>query len=92
MKKRGIPKTDSVKKLAAFWDTHDLADYEADLVKVRGTVFERQKPHPITVNLKPQEAAAVKQIAKASKTGCKPLLHKWIAEAIRRETANSKPH
>jgi hypothetical protein len=38
------------------------------------------------VKLKPEESAAVKRIAKASKTGFKPLLHKWIAEAIRRET------
>ncbi len=28
MKKPRLPKTDSIKKLAEFWDRHDLTDFE----------------------------------------------------------------
>jgi len=28
MKTRKLPRTDSIQKLAKFWDTHDLTDFE----------------------------------------------------------------
>ena len=37
MKKTKIPKTDSIQELARFWDTHDLTDFEGELVEVAGT-------------------------------------------------------
>lgn len=37
-----IPKTDSIQELAAFWDTHDLADFEDELEEVTEPVFERK--------------------------------------------------
>jgi hypothetical protein len=43
MKRSEIPKTRSIKKFGAFWDTHDLTDFEADLVEVRTPIFEREK-------------------------------------------------
>jgi len=43
MKKQKLPKTDSVKELAAFWDTHDLMDFEAELEEVTESVFVRRK-------------------------------------------------
>jgi hypothetical protein len=87
MKNRKLPKTDSIKKLAAFWDTHDLTGFEGELEEVRGRVFQREA-EAVTVDLKPAEAAAVKQIAKASKIGCKPLLRKWIVERLHQESAS----
>jgi hypothetical protein len=35
-----IPKTDSIQELAKFWDTHDLTDFEDELVEVTEPVFE----------------------------------------------------
>lgn len=88
MKNRKLPKTDSIKELAAFWDTHDLTDFADELEEVRSTVFQRETAG-VTVDLKPAEAAAVKRIAKASKIGCKPLLRKWIVERLHQEAAGS---
>ncbi len=39
MKKSIIPKTDSIQELAEFWDTHDLTDFEEELVEVEEPVF-----------------------------------------------------
>lgn len=87
MRTQRLPKTDSIRKLAAFWDTHDLTDYEGELEEVAGTVFESKPSAALAVELKPAEAAVIKRLAKASRIGCKPLLRKWIVERIRQETA-----
>lgn len=41
MKKPTLPKTDLIHKLAAFWDTHDLTDFEDELEDVAEPVFVR---------------------------------------------------
>jgi len=41
MKKPKLPKTDSIQKLAEFWDTHDLTDFEDELEEVAEPVFVR---------------------------------------------------
>jgi hypothetical protein len=39
MKKSKLPKTDSIQELAAFWDTHDLTDFEDELEEVAEPVL-----------------------------------------------------
>ena len=41
MKKSKLPKTDSIQKLAEFWDTHDLTDFEDELEEVAEPIFVR---------------------------------------------------
>lgn len=41
MKKRKLPKTDSIQELAEFWDTHDLTDFEDELEEVHEPIFQR---------------------------------------------------
>jgi hypothetical protein len=36
-----IPNIDSIEELAAFWDTHDLMDFEDELEEVEEPVFDR---------------------------------------------------
>jgi hypothetical protein len=43
MKKPNLPKTDSIKELADFLQTHDLTDFEDELVEVKEPVFVRRK-------------------------------------------------
>jgi len=43
MKKSKLPKTDSIQKLAEFWDSHDLTDFEDELETVDGPVFKREE-------------------------------------------------
>ena len=41
MKKSKLPTAGSIKKLAEFWDTHDLTDFENQLVAVSNPFFTR---------------------------------------------------
>ena len=41
MKKSRLPKTDSIKKLAEFWDSHDLTDFGDELEEVAEPVLVR---------------------------------------------------
>ena len=41
MKKPKLPKTGSIQKLAEFWDSHDLTDFEDELQEVAEPVFVR---------------------------------------------------
>jgi hypothetical protein len=42
MNQPNIPQTDFIQKLAEFWDTHDLTDFEDQLEEVREPIFERE--------------------------------------------------
>ena len=81
MKTQRIPETDSIEELARFWDTHDLADFEDQLEEVSEPVFERQTV--MKVQLAPQEADAIEQIAKSKGVGSAALIKEWLLEKIR---------
>ena len=81
MKTQKIPETDSIEELARFWDTHDLADFEDQLEEVSEPVFERQTV--MKVQLAPQEADAIEQIAKSKGVGSAALIKEWLLEKIR---------
>ena len=81
MKARRLPQTDSIQKLARFWDTHDLMDFADQLEEVREPVFERGRV--IALKLETTEAAAVRKIAKAKRVAEAELIRGWIREKIR---------
>ena len=62
MKKSKLPKTDSVQKLAEFWDSHDLTDFEDDLEEVAEPVFVRGSS--IKVHLESNQVDAIEQLGR----------------------------
>jgi predicted DNA binding CopG/RHH family protein len=80
VKKGRIPRTDSIQELAEFWDTHDSTDFEDELVEVTEPVFER--PARIEVRLPPEEAAAVRQLARSKGITQQQLIREWVAEML----------
>ena len=81
MKPRRLPQTDSIKKLARFWDSHDLTDFEDQLEEVTEPVFERRTVIPL--NLESAEAEAVRKIAKNKGVPDAELIRGWVREKIR---------
>ena len=75
-----IPETDSIRQLAEFWDTHDLADFEDELEEVTEAVF--QSGAALQVHLTADETKRVQRIAQASGVGCGELLRQWVLEKI----------
>jgi hypothetical protein len=80
MKKSKIPTTDSIQKLAEFWDTHDLTDFDDELVEVTEPVFERTTP--ILLNLQPSEADAIHKMAQRAGLSREELVHKWVVAKL----------
>ena len=81
MSRQKIPQIDSIQELAAFWDTHDLTEFEDELEVVGGTVFERQ-PELVAVPLQPTEVEAVKRIANSRGIGYDALIREWVIEKL----------
>lgn len=81
MSRQKIPQSDSIQELAAFWDAHDLTEFEGQLEVVGDTVFERQA-ELVTVPLQPTEVEAVKRIADSKGIGYDALIREWVIEKL----------
>ena len=92
MKARKIPQTDSIEALARFWDTHDLTEFEDQLEEVSEPVFERESRTVITVRLRPQEAEAVKRVARARGVRRATLLRQWVLEKLQSGSSLARRH
>ncbi|WP_207787609.1 hypothetical protein [Candidatus Thiosymbion oneisti] len=55
-----IPKTDSIQKLAEFWDTHDLTDFLGELEEVTEPVFTGRDT-VMEIHLSSDEAETVRK-------------------------------
>lgn len=88
MKKSKLPRTDSIEKLAEFWDTHDLTDFEDELEEVPEPVFVRGSA--IKVHLPAREANAVQQLAQAEGVSREELIRTWVLEKLARQN-NARP-
>jgi hypothetical protein len=87
MKKNNLPKTDSIQKLAEFWDSHDLTDFEDDLEDVAKPVFVRGvRVAEIKIPLKSGEAKAVERIAQAKGLSREELVRGWVLKQIARSS------
>jgi len=82
MKKSKLPKTDSIQKLAEFWNTHDLTDFEDELEEVADPVFVRGSA--IKVPLASEEAKAVEQWAQAKGVSREELVRGWVLQKLAR--------
>ena len=80
MKKLRLPKTDSIHKLAEFWDTHDLTDFEEKLEEVAEPVFVPDTA--IKVHLDSSEAAAIEQLAQAKGVSREELIRGWVLQKL----------
>jgi hypothetical protein len=82
MRKQRLPESDSIEELAAFWDTHDLTDFDDQLKEVTEPIFVRGKPSIVEISLKPSEVQALKRIARSEGVAEASLLRQWIIERL----------
>ncbi len=86
MKKPKLPKTDSIQKLAEFWDTHDLTDFEGELVEVDEPVFIRERGLTLDVPLELPHLKAIDQMAQAKGVSPQQLVRDWVLKKIARQS------
>ena len=80
--KEPIPQFASREEEAAFWDTHDLADYWDELKPVRAR-FAKNLSEGITVRLDPTTLAELRQQAREKGLGPTTLARMWILEQLK---------
>jgi len=88
MKKSKLPKTDSIQKLAEFWDRHDLSDFEEELEEVAEPVFVRRTA--IRVPLESREVQAVEQMAQAKGVSREELIRGWVLQKLARSNSSRR--
>ena len=90
MKKPKLPKTDSIQKLAEYWDTHDVTEFENELEEVAEPVFVRgtraRVGAAIKVPLEVREAKAVERMAQAKGLSREDLVRAWVLQKIARRS------
>ena len=75
-----IPKTDSIREMADFWDTHDLTDFEGEMEEVTEPVFEREKV--VKIHLPTKDAETVESMARSQGLNPADLMRTWIIEKV----------
>src|SRR5262245_43120155 len=88
MKKSKFPKIDSIQELAEFWDTHDLTEFEDELVEVTTPVFVRETA--IKVPLASREAKAVERMAVTKGVTPEELIRGWVIQKLTRPNRNGR--
>ena len=91
MRRQKLPNTDSIEKLARFWDTHDLTDFEEDLEEAVEPVFVRAKGILLSVGLQPTEAHHLKKIARSKGVKETTVLRQWILERLHESSWTGRP-
>ena len=76
-----IPTTDSIQELAAFWQYHDVTDFEDELEEVAEPVFQRA--HIVGVPLTEGEHQAIRDAAVGRGLDEAALIHEWVKEKLR---------
>ena len=76
-----LPKTDSIRELAHFWDYHDITDYEELLEEVKEPVFNRGTD--IQIHLEKEEIESLEKIAQKRGKKNNELIKEWIIEKLK---------
>ncbi len=79
--KTQIPTTDSIHELAAFWQRHDVTDFEHELEEVPAPVFQRA--YVVGVPLTGDEHQAIRDAAATRGVDEAALIHEWVKEKLR---------
>jgi hypothetical protein len=79
MNKSTLPQTDSIAELAAYWDSHDLTDHEAELEEVANPLTSQ---NVIEVSLNESQMASAQQIADSRGITLPALIQQWVGEHV----------
>ncbi len=83
-----IPEFTSVEEEAAWWDSHDIADYQDELRTVPVRVAKKLSDG-ITIRLEPDALAELR--ARARQTGVPPatLARRWLLDYLRHDESHT---
>ena len=80
-----IPKFQSEKEEAEFWDTHSITDFESELEDAPNVSFVKPEHQVVSMRLDKKVVNALKKLAKQKGLGYSSLLRMWILEKFQNE-------
>lgn len=84
--KSRVPTFETVEEEAAFWETHDSAEFEDEFETVEDVIFVRSQPKKgITVRLAQDSLTALTEQAHDMGIGPSTLARMWILERLKEE-------
>jgi hypothetical protein len=75
-----LPRTDSISELAAFWQAHDLTDFEDELIEANKPVFQRIEQ--LSIQLAAQDISALRTRARHEHVSEADLIARWVHERL----------
>jgi hypothetical protein len=84
-KQSKIPRFQSYEEEAAFWGTHDLADFEDELTVVKNVRVARPLEHHLTIQLDAKTIAELAAFARQQGIGLAALARTWLSERLAHE-------
>ncbi len=75
-----ISQAHTLEEMAEFWDTHSLADYDAETYEVEMT-FDPSARRPF-VGIDPEVLADLRQIAHQRRVSVQTLVNVWLSQRI----------
>jgi CopG antitoxin of type II toxin-antitoxin system len=82
-KKPKLAPVDSIQKLAEFWDTHDLTEFDEELEDVPEPVFVRGATSKVP--LESRQVDEVEKMAKAKGVTREELIRAWVLQKLGRQ-------
>jgi hypothetical protein len=76
-----IPRTDSIRELADFWDSHEVTAFDDQLEEVAEPVFTRAR-NGVTIPLTDDELTVIRKIAASRGVDEAVLIHEWVQEKL----------
>lgn len=77
-----IPEFNTLQEMAEFWDTHDITDFEDQLVEVQEPVFKNLRTRIITVRLDADHYDMLQEIAEQEQQDTISLVRGWVVQII----------
>lgn len=74
--KNKLPGFESVAELAAFFDTHDMGEYEDEMPEVHFDVDIQKRTFLVSIDKELMKKLS--QVAKAQNTSTEALVHSWL--------------
>ena len=81
-----IPGFKTIDEMAGFWDSHDITEFEDQLIEVKEPLFEKMKSRIISVKLDSKQYEKLKKIAHQKKLNTLSLVSQWVTRQIEVES------
>jgi len=84
--KMKIPEFKTIDEMARFWDSHDITEFEDQLIEVKEPIFEKMKNRIISFKLDSKQYEKLKKIADQKKLNTISLVNQWVTKQIEDES------